>query len=323
MSKHLLGIEGLSRDELYRYLDNAASFCEVSERDIKKVPALRGKTIVNLFLEPSTRTRTSFEIAGKRLSADTVNVGASDSSVTKGETLLDTARTLEAMRPDIIVVRHKESGAPQFLARHLTGTSVVNAGDGMHEHPTQALLDLLTLRQRFERRKQGIEQLKVAIVGDVRHSRVARSTIWAHKLLGNEVTLVGPPTLVPSELRSAFGGGVTVDYDLRRGVHGADVVMCLRLQLERQSEHYIPSLEEYSREYGVNERLLRECAPDSVVLHPGPANRGTEISSEVMDGPRSLVTAQVANGVATRMAVLFLLATAVEERSAVRHEEAA
>jgi aspartate carbamoyltransferase catalytic subunit len=323
MHKHLLGIEGLTRDELYRYIENAQSFCEVSERDIKKVPALRGKTIVNLFLEPSTRTRTSFEIAGKRLSADTVNVGSSDSSVTKGETLLDTARTLEAMRPDVIVIRHKESGAPHFLARHLTRTAVVNAGDGMHEHPTQALLDLLTLSQRFADRKTGIEQLKIAIVGDVRHSRVARSNIWAHQLLGNEVTLVGPPTLVPPELRTAFDKPVDVVYDLKRGIQGADVVMCLRLQLERQSEHYIPSLEEYSREFGVSERVLREVAPDAVVLHPGPANRGTEISSEVMDGPRSLITTQVANGVAVRMAVLFLLATAVEEKVELRHEEAA
>jgi len=323
MYRHLLGIEGLSRDELYRYIENAKSFCEVSDRDIKKVPALRGKTIVNLFLEPSTRTRTSFEIAAKRLSADTVNVGASDSSVTKGETLLDTARTLEAMQPDIIVIRHKESGAPHFLARHLTGTSVVNAGDGMHEHPTQALLDLLTLAQRFSERKTGVEQLTVAIVGDVRHSRVARSNIWAHKLLGNDVVLVGPPTLVPNEFVDAFGGGVRVEHDVRRGIHGADVVMCLRLQLERQTEHYIPSLEEYSREYGISERLLRQHAPDAVVLHPGPANRGTEISSEVMDGPRSLVAHQVRNGVATRMAVLFQLATATADHAELRHEEAA
>lgn len=323
MHKHLLGIEGLSRDDLYRYIENAKSFCEVSDRDIKKVPALRGKTVVNLFLEPSTRTRTSFEIAGKRLSADTVNVGSSDSSVTKGETLLDTARTLEAMRPDVIVVRHKESGAPHFLARHLTGTSVVNAGDGMHEHPTQALLDVLTLAQRFSDRAHGVEQLTVAIVGDVRHSRVARSNVWAHKILGNDVVLVGPPTLVPSDFVAAFGGGVRVDHDIRRGISGADVVVCLRLQLERQSEHFIPSLEEYSREYGITERLLGRHAPDAVVLHPGPANRGTEISSDVMDGPRSLVSAQVRNGVATRMAVLFHLATATATEVQVRHEEAA
>lgn len=322
MHRHLLGIEGLSRDELERYIENAKSFCEVSDRDIKKVPALRGKTIVNLFLEPSTRTRTSFEIAGKRLSADTVNVGASDSSVTKGETLLDTARTLEAMRPDIIVIRHKESGAPHFLARHLTATSVVNAGDGMHEHPTQALLDLLTLSQRFADRKGGLEKLTVAIVGDVRHSRVARSTIWAHKLLGSEIRLVGPPTLVPNDFVAAFGGGVRVEHDVR-GIQGADVVMCLRLQLERQTEHFIPSLEEYSREYGISERLLRRYAPDAVVLHPGPANRGTEISSDVMDGPRSLFSQQVRNGVATRMAVLFQLATSTADQSEVRHEEAA
>jgi len=306
MSRHLLAIEGLSRDELYQYLENSQSFVEVSERDLKKVPALRGKTIVNLFLEPSTRTRTSFEIAAKRLSADTINVGASDSSVTKGETLLDTARNLEAMRPDILVMRHRESGSPHFLARHLTHTAVVNAGDGMHEHPTQALLDLLTLRQAFSGRRHGLEQLRIAVVGDVRHSRVARSNIHAHLLLGNEVTLVGPPTLVPRELGAdCFGDAVRIAWDLREGLRGADVVMCLRLQLERQEERYVPTLEEYSREYCVSERVLRECAPDAVVLHPGPANRGTEISSEVMDGPRSLISRQVNNGVAVRMAVLF------------------
>lgn len=332
MAAHLLGIAGLSADDLRRYIDNAASFVEIAERDIKKVPALRGKTIVNLFLEPSTRTRTSFEIAAKRLSADTVNVGSSDSSVTKGETLLDTARTLEAMSPDIIIIRHKESGAPHFLARHLSGVSVVNAGDGMHEHPTQALLDLLTISQAFAHRPSGISGLKVAIVGDVRHSRVARSNVWAHRLLGNDVTLVGPPTLVPHDLgERCFGPGVRISHNLAEGIRDADVVMCLRLQLERQSEHFIPSLEEYSREYGVSERVLARYAPGAVVLHPGPANRGVEISSEVMDGPRSLVSRQVANGVATRMAVLFTLATTAgattvggaERPAELRHGEAA
>jgi len=314
--KHLLGIEGLSRDEFYLLLDNSREMVEISRRDIKKVPALRGKTVINMFFEASTRTRSSFEIAGKRLSADVVNVSATGSSVTKGETLLDTARTLSAMAPDVLVVRHSASGAPAFLARYLPDTAVVNAGDGLHEHPTQALLDCLTLSEHFSARSQGIEGLRLAIVGDVLHSRVARSNIWAHLLLGNEVRLVGPPTFLPPELKEAFGadssqcrGRLEVYYDLKSGIAGADVVMCLRLQLERQSQHFVPSLEEYSREYGVSEKLLARYAPNCVVLHPGPVNRGIEVSSEVLDGPRSLVSKQVSNGVAVRMAVLFLLAT--------------
>ncbi|MBN8548886.1 MAG: aspartate carbamoyltransferase catalytic subunit [Deltaproteobacteria bacterium] len=311
MLKHLLGIEGLTLEQLEFLLGNAGQFVEVGTRELKKVPALRGKTIVNLFLEPSTRTRASFEIAGKRLSADTINIGASDSSVVKGETLLDTARNLEAMAPDILVIRHKESGAPHFLARHLTNTCVVNAGDGLHEHPTQALLDILTLRQHFKTKQRDVRGLKIAIVGDVRHSRVARSNIWAHRLLGNQVTLVGPPTLVPAEFADvrSFGGSLKIEHNLARGIEGADVVLCLRMQLERQTEHFVPTLEEYSHEYCVSERMLSRYAPDSVVLHPGPANRGTEISGEVLDGKRSLVTQQVNNGVAVRMAVLFALAT--------------
>ena len=309
--RHLLGIEGLSRDELIALLTNAETFIEVSSRDLKKVPALRGKTIINLFLEPSTRTRTSFEIAGKRLSADTINISGTDSSVVKGETLIDTARTLQAMCPDVIVLRHPESGAPELIAKHLTRTAVVNAGDGMHEHPTQALLDCLTLRQHFAKTGRDIAGLKIAIVGDVRHSRVARSNIWAHALLGNQVTLVGPETLVPRDFghKDAFGGKVKLARDLASGIEGADVVMCLRLQLERQKDNFIPSLEEYSRNYGINERILKRLAPDAVVLHPGPANRGIEISSEVMEGPRSLISQQVNNGVAVRMAVLFALAS--------------
>ncbi len=310
-SKHLLGIEGLTRDELITYLDNAQNFTEVMARDIKKVPALRGKTIINLFLEPSTRTRSSFEIAGKILSADTINVGSSDSSTTKGETLLDTARTLESMAPDVIVMRHKESGAPNFLAKHLNHSAIVNAGDGMHEHPTQAILDCLTIRQAFSKTGKGIEGIKVAIVGDVRHSRVARSNVYAHLLLGNEVTLVGPETLVPHDLigPKAFGNKVKIRHSLREGVEGADVVICLRMQLERSAGNFVPDLEEYNAEYGVSERVLKAHAPESVVLHPGPANRGVEISSDVLDGPRSLFRQQVHNGVAVRMAVLFLLAT--------------
>ena len=305
--RHLLGIEPLSKSELLELVNNSHEFAEVSAREIKKVPSLRGKTVVNLFMEPSTRTRASFEIAGKRLSADTINVGSSDSSVVKGETLLDTARTLEAMRPDVLVIRHKASGAPHFLAKFLTSTSVVNAGDGTHEHPTQALLDLLSLKHYFEKIGRGIEGVKIAIVGDVLHSRVARSNIWAHKLLGNEIHLVGPPTLLPDEfeLKRSFGGGVKLFRNLAEGIKGADVVLCLRMQLEREAGNFVPSLQEYSREFCVSERLLAAHAPKSVVLHPGPMNRGLEISGEVADGPRSLINQQVTNGVAVRMAVLF------------------
>lgn len=317
MVDHLLGIEGLSKKDLYRYLDAAHSFVEVSERDIKKVPTLRGKTIVHVFFEPSTRTLASFDIAGKRLSADTINVSASSSSVKKGETLLDTVRTLESMNPDVLVIRHSESGAAQFAAQYLSRSSVVNAGDGAHEHPTQALLDLLTLRQHFSKRGGGIEGLRVGFIGDVRHSRVARSNIWAHKALGNEVRLIGPSTLVPHDFASAFGeGSLHVVHDLRDGLRDLDVVVCLRMQLERQDEHFVPNLDEYSKEYCVSERILREYAPNSVVLHPGPMNRGTEIAGEVADGPRSLIRNQVNNGVAVRMAVLYLLARTVEQ-----HEE--
>jgi aspartate carbamoyltransferase catalytic subunit len=309
--KHILGIEHFTRAELYDFLDNAKSFAEISTRDIKKVPALRGKTVINLFLEASTRTRTSFEIAGKRLSADVINISGPTSSVVKGETLLDTARSLQAMSPDILVVRHKESGAAHLLARHLNGTAVINGGDGMHEHPTQALLDCFTLYRHFAGRKDGIEKLKIAIVGDVRHSRVARSNIWAHLLLGNEVTLVGPATLVPPEFTSArcFGSRIRICTSLAEGVAGADVVIVLRMQLERQEEHFVPTLQEYTNEYCVTEKLLKRVAPDCVVMHPGPMNRGTEISSEVADGPRSLVERQVEAGVTVRMAALFWVAT--------------
>lgn len=309
MIQHLLGIEPLTKQELHQLVADAETFVEVSQRDIKKVPALRGKTVVNLFLEPSTRTRTSFEIAGKRLSADVINISESGSSVSKGETLLDTARTLEAMAPEVLVIRHKESGAARFLAKHLSRTAVVNAGDGLHEHPTQALLDLLTLKQHFKDRPQGIQGLTVAIVGDVRHSRVARSNLFAHRLLGNTVRLVGPPTLVPAEFadRRAFDMPLTIHHSLREGLEGADVVICLRMQLEREAGNFVPSLDEYSREFCVSERVLSKVAPSCVVLHPGPMNRGTEISSDVADGPRALIERQVTNGIAVRMAVLFTL----------------
>ncbi len=307
--QHLLGIEGLSREDLIFLLENSQQFVEVSQRDLKKVPALRGKTIINLFLEPSTRTRASFEIAGKRLSADTINISGSGTSVSKGETLLDTARTLQAMNPDILVVRHRSSGAAHFLSQELTRTAVVNAGDGMHEHPTQALLDCLTLCQHFELAPSELKGKNITIVGDIRHSRVARSNIWAHQLLGNKVTLVGPATLVPHEFadEEAFGGGVRICHTLREGVEGADVVMVLRIQLERQSDNFIPTLEEYTRQYCVTPQVLEGAAPGCVVLHPGPANRGIEISSTLYEGTQSLVEKQVTNGVAVRMATLFLL----------------
>lgn len=321
MVDHLLGIQGLSKSEIYRYLDTAHSFVEVSERDIKKVPTLRGKTIVNVFFEPSTRTLSSFDIAGKRLSADTINVSIGSSSVKKGETLLDTVRTLESMRPDVVVMRHSESGAPHFAARHLERTAVVNAGDGAHEHPTQALLDLLTLKQHFSARGRSIEGLKIGFVGDVRHSRVARSSIWAHLALGNEVRLVGPTTLVPDDFaRGAFGDGkVRIYNDLASGLKDLDVVVSLRMQLERQEEHFVPNLDEYSKEYCISERALAKYAPKSIVLHPGPMNRGTEISGEVADGPRSMIRQQVTNGVAVRMAVLYLLARSAQSVEEVAH----
>jgi aspartate carbamoyltransferase catalytic subunit len=321
MVDHLLGIKGLSKQDIYRYLDSAESFVEVSERDIKKVPTLRGKTIVNVFFEPSTRTLASFDIAGKRLSADTINLSAGSSSVKKGETLLDTVRTLEAMNPDVLVMRHSESGAPEFASKHLLRASVVNAGDGAHEHPTQALLDLLTLRQHFAKSKREIEGLTIGFVGDVRHSRVVRSNVWAHIALGNRVRLIGPPTLVPTEFVECFGSDrVTVCHDLQQGLEGLDVVVCLRMQLERQTDHFVPNLDEYSREFCVSERVLARCAPQSVVLHPGPMNRGLEITGEVADGPRALIRQQVNNGVAVRMAVLYLLARSVATHEDVQHE---
>ena len=313
MKRHLLGIEGLSKEDIYAYLHNAQNFVEVGERDIKKVPTLRGKTIINLFLENSTRTRASFEIAGKRMSADTINLSGGGSSTKKGESLLDTARTLQAMNPDILVIRHAYSGAPVFLSKFLKNTNIVNAGDGMHEHPTQALLDLLSLQQHFSSvgRADGIENLRIAIVGDIRHSRVARSNILAHCILGNEVRLVGPATLVPSDLIAdkAYEESVTIHHNLQEGVEGCDVVLVLRMQLERMKEHFVPSLEEYTNEYIVTSQLIEEACPDAVVMHPGPINRGVEVETKLIDGPRSLVERQVNNGVAVRMAVLFAHAT--------------
>lgn len=303
--KHLLGIEGLSRSEIVHLLDTSEAFFEVSKRPVRKVPTLRGKTVINMFFEASTRTRTSFELAGKRLSADVVNVSGSSSSVTKGETLLDTCLTLEAMRPDVLVVRHDASGAAEFLASRLK-TSVVNAGDGQHEHPTQALLDAFTIRRRIGR----LDGLRIAICGDVLHSRVARSNAWLHKALGNEVRFVGPRTLLPPDA-DVFSAK---SFDsLEEGLDGADVVMVLRIQRERLQGALLPTMREYARTFGVGERTLRFAKPGALVMHPGPMNRGVEISPEVADGVSSAVLDQVEAGVAVRMAVLYLLAGEASE----------
>lgn len=295
--RHLLGLEGVGADELLRTLDLALSFREVSRREIKKVPTLRGRTVVTLFYEDSTRTRLSFELAAKRLSADTVHLGKSGSSVSKGESLLDTARNLEAMRPDVVIMRHSSSGAPHFLAKRL-GVSVVNAGDGLHEHPTQALLDLLTIREH----KGTLKGLRVAILGDVAHSRVARSNIFAMNTLGMEVRVAGPRTLLPAGIESL---GVTAFDRVEPALEGVDVVMALRVQRERQGAAYFPNTREYARLFGLSQARLQLAKADAIVLHPGPMNRGVEISAEVADGPRSVILEQVENGVAVRMAVLY------------------
>ncbi|MBL8986456.1 MAG: aspartate carbamoyltransferase catalytic subunit [Gemmatimonadetes bacterium] len=300
LGKDLVALEPLSADQIRMILDTAEPFKEVSERSIKKVPALRGKTIVNLFFEASTRTRISFEFAEKRLSADTVNVASQGSSVSKGETLVDTARNLEAMRIDMVVIRHQASGAAKFLGERIR-SNVINAGDGKHEHPTQGLLDLLTLRDRFGR----IEGLKVAICGDVLHSRVARSNIWGLLKLGAEVAVCGPPTLLPKGLADL---GVQVMHHIEDAIGWADALNVLRLQLERMEGGFVPSLREYNRIFGVTRERLERAPRDLVIMHPGPMNRGVEIDSDVADGPHSVILPQVTNGVAVRMAVLYLLA---------------
>lgn len=298
--KDLIGIAELSADEITLFLETAESFKEVSGREIKKVPALRGKTVVNFFFEPSTRTRTSFELAAKRLSADVINFSPSASSVVKGETLLDTARNIEAMQADIIVLRHQAAGAAETLARGVR-SSVINAGDGWHEHPTQALLDLFTLREK----KRAFKGLRVAIVGDVAHSRVARSDIHALTKMGAEVRAVGPPTMIPACLDRL---GARVYYHLDEALRGVDVIMMLRLQLERQGRALFPTIREYSRLYGLTAERLKLAEPGALVMHPGPINRGVEIAPEVADSLSSVILDQVANGVAVRMAVLYLLA---------------
>ncbi len=300
LGKDLTGLEKLTREQITAILDTAEPFKEVSERPIKKVPALRGKTIVNLFFEASTRTRISFEFAEKRLSADTVNVQAAGSSVSKGETLVDTARNLEAMRIDMVVIRHGASGAAEFLGNRIR-SNVINAGDGKHEHPTQGLLDLLTLRDRFGT----LEGLKVCIVGDVLHSRVARSNIWGLRHLGAEVAVCGPATLMPRGIEAM---GVTVFRRVEEAIQWADALNVLRLQLERMQGGFIPSVREYNRVFGVTTEKLSRAPKDLLILHPGPMNRGVEIDSDVADGEHSVILPQVTNGVAVRMAVLYLLA---------------
>lgn len=301
--KDLLGIRELSVAEITHILDTADSFRDVSRREIKKVPTLRGRTVINLFFEASTRTRTSFEIAAKRLSADAINISSSGSSVAKGETLLDTARNLEAMAPDCIVIRHNCAGAPHQLAR-ICRASIVNAGDGSHEHPTQALLDALTIREH----KSKIAGLKVAIIGDILHSRVARSNIHLLTSLGASVSVSGPGTLVPKDFAELVERGLSIERRIEDAIEGADVVMILRIQRERQSSAFFPSMREYAVHYGLHLEHLKLAAQDAIVMHPGPMNRGIEISSEVADGSRSLILDQVSNGVAVRMAILYLLA---------------
>ncbi len=298
--KDLIGLEGLTRDQILSILDTAEPFKEISERRIKKVPVLRGKTIVNLFFEPSTRTRISFEFAEKRLSADTVNISSSGSSVVKGETLVDTARNLEAMNIDMVVIRHGSSGSARFLAERIP-SNVINAGDGRHEHPTQALLDMLTIRDH----RGPLDGQKVCIVGDVLHSRVARSNIFGLLKLGAEVAVCGPRTLLPRGIEEM---GVQVFKRVEDAIQWADVLNILRLQLERMQGGFVPSLREYNRIYGVSSERLRAAERELLILHPGPMNRGVEIDSDVADGPHSVILKQVTNGVAVRMAVLYLLA---------------
>jgi len=307
--KDLLGIAELAPAEISLILDTAEAMKEIGTRPIKKVPALRGRTVVNLFFEPSTRTRTSFEIAEKRLSADTLNIAIASSSVVKGETLVDTALNLEAMSPSMIVLRHSSSGACHLLSR-ICRSAIVNAGDGMHEHPTQALLDAFTIRER----KGRLRGLKVAIIGDLLHSRVLRSNIHLLTKMGAHVWVCGPPTLMPADI-ARFG--VTATSSVDEAVRDADVIMLLRIQLERMEGAYFPSLREYFSVFGMTEDRLRLACPDAIIMHPGPMNRGVEIASEVADGPYSVILDQVANGVAVRMAVLHLLASGSE------HEEAA
>lgn len=299
-SKDLLGIKELTKDEITLVLDTASGFKDVLKRDIKKVPALRGKTAVNLFFEPSTRTKTSFELAEKRLSLDVLNLAVTTSSVVKGESLIDTALNVQALGADFMIIRHPSSGAAHLLSKKVNA-SVINAGDGVNEHPTQALLDAFTMKEKLGR----IEGLKVAIVGDILHSRVAKSNIYLLKKFGVEVRIIGPPTLIPQELESH---GVKVFHDMETGLRDVEVVMMLRIQIERQGKGFFPSTLEYFRYWGLTTERLSIADKDAIVMHPGPMNRGIEIASEIADGPRSVILEQVTNGIAVRMAVLYLLA---------------
>jgi len=297
--KDILGIRDLSVEEINLVLDTAESFIEVSTREIKKVPTLRGVTVMNLFYEPSTRTRTSFEIAAKRLSADTINIAAATSSVVKGETFIDTAKNLEAMNPDIIVLRHSAAGAPHMLSR-VVRQCVINAGDGAHEHPTQALLDMMTIREK----KKRIAGLRVAIIGDIAHSRVARSNIYGLTKMGAEVAVGGPSTMIPRFIDRL---GVEVHHHVDDAIRDADIIMMLRIQTERQDMSIFPSLREYANLFGLNRKRMALAKDDVIIMHPGPMNRGVEISPDVADGPYSVILDQVTNGVAVRMALLYLL----------------
>ena len=297
--KDILGIQELSVEEIDLILETADSFIEVSTREIKKVPTLRGKTVINLFYEASTRTRTSFEIAAKRLSADTINISASTSSVVKGETLIDTAKNLEAMNPDVIVIRHSAAGAPHMLAGILR-QSIINAGDGAHEHPTQALLDMMTIRSK----KGGIAGLKVAIVGDIAHSRVARSNIHGLTKMGARVCVSGPATMIPRGIEKM---GVVVHMRIEEAIRDADIIMMLRIQTEREKQNIFPSLREYAQYFSLNRKNIGLARKDVLIMHPGPINRGVEISPDLADGPHSIILDQVTNGVAVRMALLYLL----------------
>ncbi|MQY53015.1 MAG: aspartate carbamoyltransferase catalytic subunit [Firmicutes bacterium] len=299
-NKDLLGLEYLDKEEINLILETARPFKELFTRSVKKVPPLRGKTVVLLFYEPSTRTRISFELAAKRLSADVLNISASTSSVAKGESLIDTAKTLEAMKADFVVIRHSMSGAPQIIARTISA-SIINAGDGTHEHPTQGLLDMFTIWEK----KGRISGLKVAIVGDILHSRVARSNIWGLNKMGAKVYVVGPATLIPPKIEQM---GVKIFYDLDEIIDELDVINILRIQIERQKENLFPSLREYNEIFGITDERLKRAKKDLLVMHPGPMNRGIEISSSVAESSRSVITEQVTNGIAVRMAVLYLLA---------------
>ncbi len=300
-TKHLLGIRDLTRDDIQIILETASQFKEVLQRPVKKVPSLRDVTIVNLFFENSTRTRISFELAEKRLSADTISFTAGNSSVKKGETLLDTVNNILSMKVDMVVMRHSASGAPHFLSKHIPA-AIINAGDGINEHPTQGLLDALSMRERFGT----LEGLKVAIIGDIMHSRVAMSNMYLLKKMGAEVTVAGPPTLIPPYIKEAFD--VNVEYDLKKALKWCDVANVLRIQLERQNQVLFSSLREYSIAYGINRRLLDSLGKEVVIMHPGPINRGVELDSDVADSGQSIILQQVENGVAVRMAVLYLLA---------------